>query len=135
MESNSGVNWRFVCIATVLIYLVTMVGGFLIGFMFAASGGPMVGGTKIAVLAVSNISIVFIGIVIVGAMTPFQRWKNISLVSLGIWLLSVSNIAIGVSNFSQWIFSLILYFFLAGVAGLLSMLVTGLIMASVKSTG
>jgi hypothetical protein len=135
MESTPGVNWKFVVIATALVYLVSFVGGGIVGLFNVMSGGSLVGGTKIAVIAVSNFVVVLIGLVIVGSRTPLQRWQNITLVSAGLWLVSLSNILLGFVNFPQWLLSLVFYVLVGGVAGLLSMLVTGFIRASAKSTG
>ena len=126
MESSLGVNWKFVIIAAALIYLVSIVAGFIISM-----SGPL----NLAAIAISNTVVILIGLTAIGSMRPSQRWKNIMLVSAGIWLLSISNIALGFSSFPQWLLAFFYIGLVGGVAGVLSLLVTGLIKASTKPTG
>jgi len=128
MSSNAGqagskqrVNWKFVILAIVLIFVANLVGGFLVGSIVGLTSGGLT-----AILVGGNI-VVIVGLTIVGCMTPTNRWTNIILVAAGCWLVSLIDTLLATSSFSRWVVSIFWYALWAGVSGVISLLITALI--------
>ena len=110
-------NWGRIVRDALLIMLITALGGFLIG-VFAASRGDK---SSMAAIAVSNIGLATIGFAISGSLTRANRVRHLLSVAALVWLLSLANVAFGIS-LAQWAASAIAILFSCGVGGAISAL-------------
>jgi hypothetical protein len=89
------VNWKFTILAIVLIWMVSVVSGFV--FMWA---------NNLTGVLVGNAIIYLVGLTIVGCMIPEKRWVNITLVAAGLWVTGLLNVVMGFGSFSSWMWSI-----------------------------
>jgi FtsH-binding integral membrane protein len=92
------VRWKIVVRDVILIFILTGVGGFLIGLAATASGG----GAPMPVIAASNIALSILGFAISGALTRSDRIRHLLMVALLVWILSLVNLLLGFS-LVQWL--------------------------------
>ena len=105
-------RWGIVIRDVLIIFVLTAVGGFLIGFFSAQAGIS----ASVALVGMSNIATSVIGFAISGALTRADRLRHLLVVALGVWLLSLVNLAIGVSVV-QWILGGLVILLACGIGG------------------
>jgi hypothetical protein len=111
------IRWKIVLRDIVVIYLVSLLGGFVIGFVCAVQGRP----PSVVGIAISNALSVTIGFAISAALSPVRRWAHIGVALPGVWLTGLPNLLIGVT-LTQWILGLPLLALSMGLGGALSYL-------------
>lgn len=101
-----------------IVSFLTAVGGFAVGLAAGqtdrSSAGFVLG------LGASNLLLGTVGFVIAGCLARGNRWRHLSYVAVGVWLVGVLNIMIGFSSFGQWLFSAFFVALVMGVGGGLS---------------
>ena len=110
-------GWKAVVRDVVIIWLLTAIGGFIIGVTIA-----MTGRSTVAMLAVglSNIFFGTIGFCISGCMIKDKRWNHLVIVAIFVWLTSIINIFLGFASLIQWLSSIIAIFIMTALGGGLS---------------
>jgi len=107
-------SWKIARDVAIIIAL-TFLGGFVIGL-----AGPSDPGRFALAIAVSNILFMTAGFTLSGALAKTDRFKHLLKVALGVWLFSLVNILLGISNLVQWAFALIFILLAMGLGGGLS---------------
>ncbi len=101
-----------------IVWFLTAVGGFLVGLAVGKADGSSAGFAL--GVAASNLLLGTVGFVIVGCLAKGNRWRHLSYVAVGVWLVSVTNIMLGLASFAQWLFGAFFVALIAGVGGGLS---------------
>ena len=84
-----------------IVFALTFVGGFVVGFIFATQGAYGTSSYAVA-LGLSNLLLSTVGFVISGCLAPPERWRHLLLVAVGVWLLSLINVAFMGVPLIQW---------------------------------
>ncbi len=105
-------NWRRVAIHAVIVFALTIIGGFVVGMIAGLIGGP----APLMWLAVSNLVFASAGFAYSAYQTHEKRWAHIAAVALVLWLFSLINPLLGFASFLEWLLSLlaILVFMVVG---------------------
>lgn len=111
-------NFPRVARDVLIVSALLFIGGFVIG----VAGGSMNDATGRIAMGISNIIFSVLGFCIVGAMKKKDRFKHLTVVALGLWLFSLTNIFFFNVSFMSWIFSIFIIFISMGVGGALSFL-------------
>jgi membrane protease YdiL (CAAX protease family) len=111
-------EWKRVARDTVLILLLTGVGGFLVGFAAARNGHEL----PIAILGVSNVGLSVVGFAISGSLKRSDRVRHLLTVAVLVWGLSLVNLGFGVT-LGQWLASGLAILFACAVGGGISRLI------------
>jgi len=100
---------------TVIVVVLTAVGGFIIGLVEAI-------GTEreLHASAASTLLLGTIGFVISGFLSRGNRWRHLGFVAFGVWLFGLVNVALFGLTITQWIFSSIGIALMMGLGGALS---------------
>ena len=101
-----------------IIWMLTMIGGFIIGVSGAGGTSPR----AVAAIALSNVLLGTIGFVISGCLAPARRWNHLAAVALGVWITGLVNVAIMGITLMQWAASAVLIALMMGLGGALSYL-------------
>ena len=104
----------------IIVWILTTIGGFLVGFQASVSGG--LGATTTA-LALSNMLLGTIAFCISGCMTQEARWKHLAIVATFCWLTSILNVIVGFLTIEAWILSIVWILVWAGLGGGLSFII------------
>ena len=103
-----------------LNWVISFISAFAFGMAHNAMG-----------VVVGNMIIIFLGLTIVGCMVQENRWVNIMVVSAGLWVTSLLNVAFSNSySFSSWMWSLVVIAIIAALSGVISLLITAFINAA-----
>ena len=94
-------GWKAVIRDIIIIWILTGIGGFIIGIATAGSELPM------AAIALSNLLLGIIGFCISGCLIADNRWKHLIIVAVFVWLTSIVNIFIGATTYSNWRLSIL----------------------------
>ena len=106
-------NWRLIGIHAVIIFALTVVGGFLVGFV----GGFFGSGMPIYALAISNLISASAGFAYSAYKVSEKRWAHLGAVALVLWLMSLINPLLGLATFGEWVLSLIAIIFFMVIGG------------------
>jgi hypothetical protein len=106
-------NWKLIILAIILIQAAA----FVIGFGFGKTLTPD------GVRALS-VFVIVIPLIIVGCMSPTNRWLTIIVVAAGSWATNLVNVVIGWQSLSSWIISIVGMAIIAAIAGAVSLLIT-----------
>ncbi|HLY58550.1 MAG TPA: hypothetical protein VKS60_23510 [Stellaceae bacterium] len=122
-EDGAGAALRILPILrdVLIIFGLTFLSGFVVGFLFAFRGASGTPAYAVA-LGLSNLVFGTVGFVISGCLAPPGRWRHLLLVAVGVWLLSLANVAFMGVPFLQWAFLVIPIAIIMGVGGGLSYL-------------
>lgn len=120
------VNWKFVVLAIVLIYVISFVWGFVIGSVMGLTPGGLMA------IRIGGFVVDIVSLTIVGCLAPTNRWTNIVLVAAGVWLADLVFTVLGVQSFFIWIASFFGLALCAGFSGVISILITAFISNSAK---
>jgi len=107
-------GWKAIVRDVIIIWIITGIGGFVIGIATAGSRLP------ILAIAVSNILLGIVGFCISGCMIKDNRWKHLTIVALLVWLTSIVNTIFGPFSLSNWFFGIALLFVMMAIGGGLS---------------
>jgi len=109
------IHWKALIRDVIIIFVLTGIGGFLIGL--AAAGGNL----PIAVIGVSNIIFSIVGFTISGCMAKVQRFRHLLHVALAVWLLSAFNmLLIPAIGLAQWLAGIVVLMISMAIGGALS---------------
>lgn len=108
------INWKHVARDVLIIFALTFVGGFIVGFSSAISGNT----TSAAYLGLSNIIFGTLGFAISYLWTTTGRVNHLLAVAGGTWVLSFVNVLFGFGTVGTWIFALIPVLLMAGLGSL-----------------
>jgi hypothetical protein len=107
-----------------IIILLSFFGGFIGGFVL---GVARINEPEVMTLVIAVISIVttIAGFWIVGCLSKksaMQRFNYLGYVGISVWLVGLTNIAVGLSNITQWMLSSIFILICLAIGGGLSLL-------------
>ena len=108
------IRWQSVVRDVLIIFGLTFIGGFIIGFMSAVSGGSV----NQAYLGLSNIFFGTVGFAISYVWTKTHRMPHLFAVAGGTWILSIINVFFGYGTIITWIFALIPVLLMMGLGSL-----------------
>ncbi len=105
-------NWKLVALHALIVFALTILGGFSVGFITSISGTP----APLTVLAITNLVFASAGFAYAAYKTREKRWAHLSAVALVLWIFSLMNLVLGFATFLEWALSLIviLVFMLVG---------------------
>ena len=95
------IRWKALIRDAVIIFVLTGLGGFVIGLASAGSDLPM------AAVGVSNIIFMIVGFTISGCIVRRQRFRHLLHVALAVWLLGAFNMLFPAIGLVQWLASII----------------------------
>ncbi len=111
-------DWKGVARDVAIVFVLTFLGGLVVGFTSSLTGAEI----NILAVALSNIVFGTVGFAISGCIVKLNRFKHLYQVALGVWLLSLINVALGVVNVQQWLVSILSVLLMMGLGGGLSYL-------------
>lgn len=103
-------NWKRVALDVLIIFGLTLAGGFVIGMVIgflAASGSGVTPNTMLIASAITNLFLVCGGFAYSAYKTVQNRWAHLVAVGSGIWILSLINVALGYSKITEWMIGII----------------------------
>ena len=109
-------NWIGVLRDIIIIWVLTFLGGFFVG-LTGVRGER--GQLAISVLA---ILLMIVGFTISGCIVKVNRFKHLFVVALGVWITSIVNIFLGISDLVTWILCIITIVFSMLIGGALSLI-------------
>lgn len=101
----------------VIVWILSAMGGFIVGI----SGTPIGSDRYMMGLVASNLLLGTSAFVIVGCLTPANRWRQLAWVAFYSWLTSLVNLLFGIS-ISDWLFGGIFMAIIAGIGGGISLI-------------
>jgi len=101
----------------VIVWVLTAIGGFLVGLAAGATGGNMQG-----LLVLSNLLVGTAAFTIAGCLAPAPRWRHLGFVALGSWLTGIVNVLFFHVTIPQWIGSAFFIAIIMGIGGGISYL-------------
>lgn len=110
-------GWKAIVRDVVIIWILTAIGGFIIGVATAITGRST---AAMMAVGVSNIILGTIGFCISGCLIKSKRWNHLVIVAVFLWLTSIINIFFGSSSLLQWFFSIIVILIMMTAGGGLS---------------
>lgn len=108
----------------IIVWILTAIGGFIVGFaVTVVTGGPPkhTPGYTLAI-ATSNFLLGAVAFTIVGCLTPTARWRHLAIVAVVAWLTSLINVVLWGTRISQWVDGIIFMAVIMGTGGGLSYL-------------
>lgn len=93
------IRWKALFRDVIIIFLLTFLGGFVIGMAAAGTGGGIPRGAA----AVSNIVFCIVGFTIAGCMAKTHRFRHLLHVAVGVWLLSFVNVLAFPTRLVHWL--------------------------------
>ncbi len=112
---RQGVRWGAVLRDVAIIYVLTAVGGFVVGI--AAS---LIHFAPTLAIALSNLVFGTIGFIISGYLVKGKRWPHLAWVGVGVWLSGLINVFIFGFTIVQWLFGIIAVAIMMSLGGGLS---------------
>lgn len=106
-------NWRLIGIHALIIFALTVVGGFLVGFI----GGFFGSALPIYALAISNLIAASAGFAYSAYTVREKRWAHLGTVALVLWLMSLINPILGLATLGEWMLSFIAIVFFMAIGG------------------
>lgn len=110
-------GWKAIVRDVVIIWLLTAIGGFILGVAISITGRSAV---AMVAVGLSNIFFGIIGFCISGCMIKDQRWNHLIIVALFVWLTSIINILFRSISLIQWLISIIVILIMMAAGGGLS---------------
>lgn len=97
------IDWKRVLIDAAIVFGLTFIAGFVIGFVAAVLGGA----APPALIGLSDMLFVIVGFAYVAYRTNGRRFQHLALVALGVWLFSIINPLLGIISLPAWIFAIV----------------------------
>lgn len=116
-----GIKWKMVIIASVVIYLCSVVGGAIARFATVMNG--LSAGTDATFVVISNTLCIIIGLTVIGRLASGKAWTHIGIGGVILWLTGLINVAFFGQTVATWILSTIVIALLAAIAGGISALI------------
>jgi hypothetical protein len=106
----------------VIIWVLTFIGGFIVGFAasIASGGQPLDQQKLILAAAISNLLLGTVGFTISGCLAPSDRWQHLIIVGIGTWLTGLLNVFLQTITLTQWLASAFFVALIMSVGGLVS---------------
>ncbi|HKP38046.1 MAG TPA: hypothetical protein VJT71_14410 [Pyrinomonadaceae bacterium] len=98
----------------VIVWVLTAIGGFVIGFSGGAHSDPQ--RSQVA-LIISNFFLGTVAFTISGCLAPPPRWRHLGSVAIGAWLTSLINVLFFHVNIAHWVGSAIFIAIIMGIGG------------------
>lgn len=117
----NNICWKKVLRDALITWLLTMAGGFVIGFGYALSGSPDILNEQM-LIGLSNIACTLGGFTVSACLAGPGRFRHLTPVALLLWLSGLLNVALFGFPLAQWAGSIVLIFALMGLGGALSYL-------------
>ena len=111
-------DWKGVARDVGIVFVLTFLGGLVVGFTTSLTGAEV----NILAVALSNIVFGTVGFTISGCIVKTSRFRHLFQVALGVWLLSLINVALGLVDIQQWLVSILSVLLMMGMGGGLSYL-------------
>ncbi|MGH7260808.1 MAG: hypothetical protein ACREI9_09025 [Nitrospiraceae bacterium] len=111
-------DWKGLARDVGIVFVLTFIGGLVVGFTSSLTGAEV----NILAIALSNIVFGTVGFTISGCIVKINRFKHLYRVALGVWLLSLMNVAFGMVDIQQWLVSILSVLLMMGMGGGLSYL-------------
>ncbi len=112
------IEWKGVARDVAIVFVLTFLGGLVVGFTSSLTGGEV----NVLAIALSNIIFGTVGFTISGCIVKINRFRHLYQVALGVWLLSLVNVALGLVDIQQWLVSILSVLLMMGMGGGLSYL-------------
>ncbi|MBI2030046.1 hypothetical protein HYT05_00315 [Candidatus Kaiserbacteria bacterium] len=110
------IKWKMVVRDIAIILFLTFLGGFVDGFIGAATNSALVW---------SSFMLGTVGFAYSYYKTSEHRWPHLLVVAMGVWLVSLVNLIFFGSTIQDWF---------VGIAGVLIMLLAGSVIGAILST-
>ena len=114
-------RWKIVVRDTLIVWCLTVLGGFVVGFalgVVGAAGSPQIP----LVVAVSNFVFGIVGFVIVGALAKTNRFRHLVVIALAAWVTSFLNVLLFAGSIGNWLLALPFIFVVMLIGGGISFL-------------
>ena len=98
-----------------IIFVLTFIGGFIVGISLGANG--IKGTSGLIAIGLANILLSAVGFCISGALAKTDRFKHLFKVAIALWLASTINLIWMESNIVQWASSIIPILIAMGIGG------------------
>lgn len=123
-ETSAGAPLRVGAVVrdVLIVFALTAIGGFFIGLFAGITGRAHDPNMMILTIAGSNVLLGIVGFTISGSLARGNRWPHLAVVALGVWVLSLVNVAFMGTAIVQWLAASIVLAFMMGVGGALSYL-------------
>jgi len=115
-KMTKNIKWGSVIRDVVIIWILTALGGFVVGVTGAPDDNLMTG------IAFANIIFGIVGFTISGGMAKINRWRHLFIVAIGVWLVGIINVFIMPVTIISWFFGFIFIAFMMVIGGGLSYL-------------
>lgn len=97
------IKWKALTRDVIVIFILTFLGGFVIGVAAGATGSEI----PMGAIGISNILFMSVGFTISGAMAKTNRFGHLRHVALAVWILSAVNIFLPAIGVITWLSSII----------------------------
>jgi hypothetical protein len=107
----------------IIVFGLTTVGGFILGL----AGGVSSTNSQCSnlALAASNVLLGTIGFVVSGCLAHGNRWRHLSYMALGVWIIGFVNVLFWGASITHWMVSSVLIALMMGLGGALSYIFKG----------
>jgi hypothetical protein len=116
---DQGIQWKAVARDVVIVFILTAIGGFLIGLTGVARTNQA---KYMLAIAAANFLMGIVAFTIAGSLAPAPRWRHLTIVVVASWVASLINVFVFEVPLLQWIFAIIPLFIMMGIGGSISCL-------------
>jgi hypothetical protein len=115
------IKWKMLIIASVVIYLCSVVCGAVARFVTVMVGQST--STYAILVGLSNTLCIIIGLTVIGRLASGRAWTHIAIGAVILWLTGLINVAFFGMSVAGWILSVIVIAIMAAIAGGISALI------------
>jgi len=108
------IDWKRVLIDSTIVFLSSVVTGFISGLLVAALHLSDQGALIILIL---NPLAIMAAFAYASARIPEYPWKHLFLVAVVVWLISVIQPLVGAFSYMDWLISIVIIIVLMGIGG------------------
>jgi len=121
MKSGKIVNWKHVARDVAIVWVVTLVGGFVGAFIPALKQGVFADD----VLRAGAVNLIFLpaAYCISGCLVKTNRFRHLSYVAFFAWLTSVLNVFLGYATWGMWISGIVAAYVFMLIGGAISLII------------
>ncbi len=109
-------NWKRVGLDVLIIFVLTLIGGFIVGAILGSSGS-LTSNSVILWTALSNIIFASAGFAYSAYKTTVNRWAHLVAVGGCVWALSLINVIMQYATIQDWLLSIIPIIVFIGIGG------------------